>query len=591
MCRRIEGVRLVNPDFGLDEVMALGGTPAAGVGGVISRMTLDLEILEHARRAGVEVRTRTTACDIVACPEGGVTVRLDGPDGEGELTARFAVLAEGAVGRLARKLVRPKAPPAATFALRQYFATTQDPGSRFEVYAPLICEREALAGYVWMFPVSSRLVNVGVGFTRTGPDRANLRRAFDEGVAMLRAQGRPLGAAQGAPIGAPIPTHIDPAASAGPGWLVVGDAAGVANPFTGEGIAQALETGELAAGAVHAALEQGAATAVDYPLALSRRFHRQIRLGASAVETLGVVRTYGWSDLAATTSAARGLRTGRLIVDVVLDRESGDARATWVGLTRNLGAPTLMAAAESSRRALDRLARVSPLVAQAADELGHGSAAIGRYAALLMLAAAGDNLDERALALSEVVLLATLQAYFHSDIPAAAAGAASAVAAFNILAGDAAIAMLFDVLSELDAASARALSAVVETQGAHLAASAYSTANVGALPAPPVKCLGLATSLATPFTRGCSSSGQWATALVECADRLFRAETLAAPFTRADREFAAGRLNDARTTLAGMPGLLSASSMRLMARNAGDVLRSRFDTPASAEVVPGVVLS
>ena len=38
---------------------------------------------------------------------------------------------------------------------------------------------------------------------------------------------------------------------AGPTWLVVGDAGGAINPFNGEGIAYAYETGRLAAEVLH----------------------------------------------------------------------------------------------------------------------------------------------------------------------------------------------------------------------------------------------------------------------------------------------------------------------------------------------------
>ena len=41
-----------------------------------------------------------------------------------------------------------------------------------------------------------------------------------------------------------------------PGMLLVGDAAGAVNPFNGEGIAYAMETGEMAADLVHEALVQ-----------------------------------------------------------------------------------------------------------------------------------------------------------------------------------------------------------------------------------------------------------------------------------------------------------------------------------------------
>jgi menaquinone-9 beta-reductase len=59
---------------------------------------------------------------------------------------------------------------------------------------------------------------------------------------------------------------------AGPGWLLVGDAAGFLDPFTGEGLHRALVSAELAAAAI-VAREHGRATAFDaYDRAMQRRF-------------------------------------------------------------------------------------------------------------------------------------------------------------------------------------------------------------------------------------------------------------------------------------------------------------------------------
>jgi menaquinone-9 beta-reductase len=59
---------------------------------------------------------------------------------------------------------------------------------------------------------------------------------------------------------------------AGRGWLLVGDAAGFLDPFTGEGIHRALVSAELATRAIHATLagETGALDA--YARAMQRRF-------------------------------------------------------------------------------------------------------------------------------------------------------------------------------------------------------------------------------------------------------------------------------------------------------------------------------
>jgi menaquinone-9 beta-reductase len=61
----------------------------------------------------------------------------------------------------------------------------------------------------------------------------------------------------GAPTGGKLPTGGSVKPNIGPNWLVVGDAAGSVNPFNGEGISVAYETGRMAASAVSSALTTG----------------------------------------------------------------------------------------------------------------------------------------------------------------------------------------------------------------------------------------------------------------------------------------------------------------------------------------------
>ena len=57
-------------------------------------------------------------------------------------------------------------------------------------------------------------------------------------------------------LSGPLPMGFNRTPQAVPGMLLVGDAAGAVNPFNGEGIAYAMETGEMAADLVHEALVQ-----------------------------------------------------------------------------------------------------------------------------------------------------------------------------------------------------------------------------------------------------------------------------------------------------------------------------------------------
>jgi flavin-dependent dehydrogenase len=74
----------------------------------------------------------------------------------------------------------------------------------------------------------------------------------------------------------------------GPTWLVVGDAGGSVNPFNGEGIAYAYETGRFAADALHDALESGDGLALQqYPLRLEEEYGRYFRVARTFVKAIG----------------------------------------------------------------------------------------------------------------------------------------------------------------------------------------------------------------------------------------------------------------------------------------------------------------
>jgi menaquinone-9 beta-reductase len=73
-----------------------------------------------------------------------------------------------------------------------------------------------------------------------------------------------------------------------PGMLLVGDAAGAVNPFSGEGIAYAMESGELAAELVRDALVLNRpGIAHSYPLVLRERYGRYFSIGRGFARVIG----------------------------------------------------------------------------------------------------------------------------------------------------------------------------------------------------------------------------------------------------------------------------------------------------------------
>jgi menaquinone-9 beta-reductase len=169
------------------------------------------------------------------------------PAGPAELKARYVVAATGAaVGLLERAQVLA-APPQFGRAARGYYEGVE----RLEDAVEFHMEGAALPGYAWVFPTSATAANVGAAyFVIKGrkPPRSTPRQVLDEFVANPIMAGRLASAqVQGAIKGYPLRFDFPTARLALPGLLLIGEAAGLVNPLTGEGIDYALESAEAAA--------------------------------------------------------------------------------------------------------------------------------------------------------------------------------------------------------------------------------------------------------------------------------------------------------------------------------------------------------
>lgn len=477
-CLRIDGIRVVDRRNGTEAVFGFGEGGGPRFGGALPRFDLDNELLLWAAKAGARISTETAAVELKH-KRNGIVVHLNGASGPWQCEARFAVVADGAAGRLSQAVLRrPRGSSMELFALRQYFHTSVDIGPYFEIHAPLMNNGAPIAGYTWIFPVSSGIVNVGSGFARTVKSGGNLRRMHEKGVQVLKERGSLCGAECGPAVGAPLPVALAPANSIGQGWLVIGDAAGVVNPFTGEGIAQALESGEMAFQAIDAALRMCRKAATDYPRLLEDHFRRRLRLGSTIPELLGVLLTSEWTD---ALSGGHGRAAGRAIRNILLDSSSPARSELWNELTRDISMPALWGAFDQvGSRLSNELNEVSPVFAEAAaagrtDEgmCGYGSALV------LAVAISCGRVEEEHLLLAELVELVTLQAHFQDTVPATL-GVSRVSTSFNILLGDAIIARLFAVLNGFELCKANEIASWMQAHADGVAASAI-------LAAPPLR--------------------------------------------------------------------------------------------------------
>ncbi|MGH2637074.1 MAG: geranylgeranyl reductase family protein [Actinomycetota bacterium] len=265
-----------------------------GYGLTMTRHGFDELLARRAEKAGAGLRERTEALG-PALRDGWVTgarVRDLERDEELDIRARFVIAADGAASRFAGPAgVRRDPSKPLGIAARRYYRIDRHPGPWLEVWMDLWEGDAILPGYGWLFALSDGSVNLGAGLLNTFKNFKDVsaQRVFEAFWRMLPAEWNVNeDTAEGRALSGPLPMGMSRVPASVPGMLVVGDAAGLVNPFNGEGIAYAMESGELAAELIHEALlKDRPALAHLYPAILRERYGRYFRIGTNFVRGIG----------------------------------------------------------------------------------------------------------------------------------------------------------------------------------------------------------------------------------------------------------------------------------------------------------------
>jgi geranylgeranyl reductase family protein len=150
---------------------------------------------------------------------------------------------------------------------------------------------ELLPGYGWIFPLDDGLVNVGWGLLDSSAHfrSTNYREVLSRWVASLPPEWELNdGTQEGRPRSAGLPMAHNRRPLAQRGLLLIGDSAGMVNPFNGEGISYAIEAAAFAAEAVDRALERRSdAPLAAYPDAVAAAWGGYYTLGRAFVALMG----------------------------------------------------------------------------------------------------------------------------------------------------------------------------------------------------------------------------------------------------------------------------------------------------------------
>jgi geranylgeranyl reductase family protein len=306
-------------------------------GYVITRKDLDALVAERAVKAGATLWEGAEATEPIV--EGGLVrgarVRARADGAVVEVRARYTVVADGANSRFGRSLgtARNRAYPLG-MAIRGYWTSPRHDEPWIDSWLDIRDKAgNVLPGYGWIFPVGDGRINVGIGLLSTfnqwkAVNTTHLLQSFSE-YAPASWDIRPETAC-GPATGGRLPMGMSVGPHAGPTWLVVGDAGGTINPFNGEGIAYAYESGRLAADAVGLALSSGDGMALQtYPQRLAAEYQLYYKVARAFVRIIG--RPELMRVLVTTGMRSRTLMEWvlRIMANILRPDELGPAEAAY----------------------------------------------------------------------------------------------------------------------------------------------------------------------------------------------------------------------------------------------------------------------
>ncbi|MEE9167029.1 MAG: geranylgeranyl reductase family protein [Candidatus Neomarinimicrobiota bacterium] len=218
------------------------------IGFVIRREIFDNFLFQEARKVVHNCVEEFSVRDILT--ENGQVqgVRGIGPDGSKgtEFRGRMVLGADGFNSVVARKMgLYNHDPLHQVVALRCYFRKVRGLTDQIELHYL----REVVPGYFWIFPLEDDYANVGIGMLHAYIRRRqiNLKVALNNAIHSSAFEHRFKGSEQvGTPVGWNLPVGSMHRKIFGAGFMLLGDAAGLIDPFTGEGIGNAMYSARVA---------------------------------------------------------------------------------------------------------------------------------------------------------------------------------------------------------------------------------------------------------------------------------------------------------------------------------------------------------
>jgi geranylgeranyl reductase family protein len=269
-----------------------------------TRLGFDEALARRAQDVGARLETSTTVSGPLLDERTnrviGVTA-TQGPDKEPRTyRAPLVIAADGVSGRLPLALgISKREDRPIGVAVRRYYRSPRHNDDYLESWLELRGKSDGsklLPGYGWIFGMGDGRVNVGLGVLNSSVEfgKTNYREMLTDWM-----NGTPddwemndEANADGPVLGAALPMGFNRVPHYQRGVMLVGDSGGMVNPFNGEGIAYAMESGALAAEVAIQALAENDLLRRErvlgfYPAELKARYGGYYRLGGWFVKLIG----------------------------------------------------------------------------------------------------------------------------------------------------------------------------------------------------------------------------------------------------------------------------------------------------------------
>ena len=262
------------------------------------RLDFDELIVRAAQQAGARLQEDTTVTGPVLDANDrvvGVTART--ADGPQTYRAPLVIAADGSSARLALSLgVQKRDDRPMGVAVRRYYTSPRTDDDMLESWLELKgSDGSLLPGYGWVFGVGDGTSNVGLGILNTTNawQKTDYKKLLKDWTGAMPEQWQFTDEHATGPVrGGALPMGFSRTPHYTRGVLLVGDAGGAVNPFNGEGIPYAMESGLLAAEHAAQALARpdGAQRELalqGYPQAMKQEYGGYYTLGRVFVTMIG----------------------------------------------------------------------------------------------------------------------------------------------------------------------------------------------------------------------------------------------------------------------------------------------------------------